>query len=98
VDSIGGLDVAIKSAAGLAKIIGDYDIKEYPRSKSTTELLTEMFERNPQPVAALGDAMFSGRGPAQRLARDVMRQMSVLLTYDDPRGVYARMPYVLVIL
>lgn len=97
VDSIGGLDAAIKSAVSLAKIVGDYDIKEYPRSKSTTELLTEMFERKPQPVAAFSDALLTGRGPAHQLGREVMRQISVLLTYDDPRGVYARMPYVLVV-
>ena len=97
VDSIGGLDVAIKSAAGLAAITGDYDIKEYPRSKRTTELLTEMFERKSPPVAALGEAMLSGSGPAQRLGREIIQQMGVLLTYDDPRGVYARMPYVLVV-
>ncbi len=98
VDSIGGLDVAITSAAGLAKLTGDYDIKEYPRTKSTTELLSEMFERNPEPVASLAlPSVFSGRGPAQQLGRDVMRQLGVLLTYDDPRGIYARMPYVLVI-
>jgi protease IV len=98
VDSIGGLDVAIKSAAGLAKLTGDYDIKEYPRAKSTTELLSEMFERNPEPVASLTmPSVFTGRGPAQQLGRDVMRQLGVLLTYDDPRGIYARMPYVLVI-
>jgi protease IV len=98
VDSIGGLDVAIKSAAGLAKLTGDYDIKEYPRAKSTTELLSEMFERNPEPVASLTmPSVFTGRGPAQQLGRDVMRQLGVLLTYDDPRGIYARMPYVLII-
>jgi len=41
--------------------------------------------------------VLSGRGLAQQLGRDVMQQLGVLLTYDDPRGVYARMPYVLVI-
>ncbi|MEQ1692870.1 MAG: signal peptide peptidase SppA, partial [Gemmatimonas sp.] len=97
VDSIGGIDAAIKSAAGLAKVVGDYDIKEYPRSKSTTELLTEMFERKPQPVAAVADALLTGSGPAQRMGREVLRQMSALLSYDDPRGVYARMPYVLIV-
>ena len=98
VDSIGGLDAAITSAAALAKLTGDYDIKEYPRAKSATEMLTELFERNPQPVAALFDTrVLSGRGPVQQLGRDMMRQLGVLLAYDDPRGVYARMPYVLMV-
>lgn len=101
VDSIGGLDAAIKSAASLAKVTGDYDIKEYPRSKRATELLTEMFERKSPPVAALrnawSDAMLSGRGPVQRLGREVLQQVGALLSFDDPRGVYARMPYVLIV-
>jgi protease IV len=96
VDSIGGLDVAVKSAAALAKLTGDYDIREYPRVKSATEILTDMFERKAPPLASSITAqMLSGRGPAQRLGRDVMRQLEVLLSYDDPRGVYARLPFVL---
>jgi len=96
VDSIGGLDVAIKSAASLAKLTGDYDVREYPRNKSTTELLTEMFSRNPTPVASLPwSSVLTGRGPAQQLGRDVLQQLSALLTYDDPRGTYARLPFVL---
>lgn len=101
VDSIGGLDLAIESTAGLAKLTGDYDIKEYPRTKSTTELLSELFERNPEPVASIAMptvlTVLTGRGPLQQLSREVIRQLGVLLTYDDPRGVYARMPYVLII-
>jgi protease-4 len=100
VDSIGGLDAAVKSAAALAKLTGDYDIREYPRSKSTAELLTEMFERKPAPVAALANAnayadAMTGRGPVQRLSREVLRQVGVLLAFDDERGVYARLPFVL---
>ncbi|MCC6431575.1 MAG: signal peptide peptidase SppA [Gemmatimonadaceae bacterium] len=96
VDSIGGLDAAITSAAALAKLTGDYDIREYPLTKSAAELLSEMFERKPEPLAALATAQaLRGRGPAQRLARDIMQQVGVLLSFDDPRGVYARLPFVL---
>ena len=96
VDSLGGLDAAIKSAASLAKLTGDYDVREYPRHKTTTELLSEMFSRNPEPVASLPWAsVLTGRGPAQQLGRDVLQQLGALLTYDDPRGTYARLPFVL---
>ena len=40
-------------------------------------------------------ALLSGRGPASALARDITRELDVLLRYNDPRGVYARMPFVL---
>jgi protease-4 len=103
VDSIGGLDAALKSAASLAKITGDYDVREYPRVKSATEKLTELLEHKPTPVAATigaatnpgASALLSGRGPASALARDLTRELDVLLRYNDPRGVYARMPFVL---
>jgi protease-4 len=96
VDSLGGLDVAIKSAASLAKLTGDYDVKEYPRNKTTTELLSEMFARNPAPVASMPwSSVLTGRGPAQQLGRDMLQQFGALLTYDDPRGTYARLPFVL---
>jgi protease-4 len=103
VDSIGGLDMALKSAASLAKITGDYDVREYPRVKSATEKLTELLEHKPTPVAAAigaatnpgATALLSGRGQASSLARDITRELDVLLRFNDPRGVYARMPYVL---
>jgi protease-4 len=97
VDSIGGLDAAVKSAAGLAKLTGDYDIKEYPHAKTTSEVLQELFARKPQPLASIAASELTGRGPAQRLARDIMRQFGTLLSYDDSRGVYARLPFVLTI-
>jgi len=104
VDSLGGLDVALKSAAGLAKITGDYDVREYPRVKSATEQLTDMFESKPVPLAAVrgsssdvaaARALVNGRGAAATMARDLVREFDLLLTYNDPRGVYARMPFVL---
>ena len=98
VDSLGGLDVAVKSAASLAKLTGDYEVREYPHVKSTTEMITELLEDKPVPVAARTDAalqQLGARGPAAELTRDVTRELAVLLTYNDPRGVYARMPYIL---
>ena len=103
VDSIGGLDAALKSAATLAKITGDYDVREYPRVKSATEKLTELLDNKPAPVAAAisaatnpgASALLSGRGAASSLARDITHELDVLLRYNDPRGVYARLPCVL---
>ncbi|HYW31447.1 MAG TPA: signal peptide peptidase SppA [Gemmatimonas sp.] len=110
VDSLGGLDAALRSAAGLAKITGDYDVREFPRSRSATQVLTEMFESRPEPVAgirsqdqsrgarSLGDAaaeLLHGNDPARGFARDLIRELSVLVSYTDTRGVYARMPFLL---
>lgn len=104
VDSLGSLPTAIKSAASLAKITGDYDVQEFPRLKSPTERLTELLEDKPAPVAARHTAAdmaeaaaqaVGGNSAAARLGRSFMRELDVLLRYNDPRGVYARMPYIL---
>lgn len=108
VDSLGSLPSAIKSAASLAKITGDYDVQEYPRLKSPTERLTELLEDKPAPVAARASAAngaasmaeaaaqaMQGNSAAARLGRSFVRELEVLMRYNDPRGVYARMPYIL---
>lgn len=104
VDSLGSLPSAIKSAASLAKITGDYDVQEFPRLKSPTERLTELLEDKPAPVAARSTAAdmaeaaaeaVGGNSAAARLGRSFVRELEVLLRYNDPRGVYARMPYIL---
>jgi protease-4 len=98
VDSLGGLSDALKSAASLAKLTGDYDVREFPRVKTTTERLTELVENKPTPVAAKLQAatqQLGARGPAAELVRDLTRELGALMTYNDPRGLYARMPYIL---
>ncbi|MBY0491294.1 MAG: signal peptide peptidase SppA [Gemmatimonadaceae bacterium] len=98
VDSLGGLDAAVSGAAKLAKITGSFDVREYPRTKSARERLSEYFEDKPAPVASRAaqavDAL-GMRGPAAQLARDITRELAVLLSYNDPRGTYARLPYIL---
>jgi protease IV len=98
VDSLGGLDVALKAAASLAKLTGDYEVREYPRMKSTTERITELLENKPAPVAARAEAalqQLQARGAAADLARAVTQELTMLMSYNDPRGVYARLPYIL---
>jgi protease-4 len=104
VDSLGGLEAAIASAAGLAKLERGYAVREYPRVKNATERLMELLEREPEPLAAMVGAqdpasalapLLAGTGPTRALLRSVTRELSVLLRFDDPRGVYARLPFTL---
>jgi protease-4 len=98
VDSLGGLDAAIRSAAKFAKITGSYDVREYPHSKTARERITDLLEDKPTPVAARASNAVHAlglSGAAASLARDLTRELAVLMTYNDPRGVYARMPYIL---
>ncbi|MEP6833094.1 MAG: signal peptide peptidase SppA [Gemmatimonas sp.] len=95
VDSLGNLDAAIKSAAAMARIVGEYNVRELPRGKSATEALMELFDRKSPPVAKISTGLLAGRDPVRTLARDMMHELDALLTYNDPRNVYARMPYLL---
>ncbi|MCA2991121.1 signal peptide peptidase SppA [Gemmatimonas sp.] len=98
VDSLGSLQDAVKAAAARAKLTGDYDVREYPHVKTTTERLSELLEDKPTPVAAQLDAavqQLGARGAAAELVRDITRELGALMAYNDPRGVYARMPFIL---
>ncbi len=98
VDTLGGLDAALRYAVASAKVIGTYEVREYPRPKSSAQLITEMFEDKPEPVASLtaaGKQIFAGSDPAHQFARELMQEMTLLLSANDPRDLYARMPYIL---
>ena len=98
VDSLGGLDAALRSAVAQAKITGDYDVREYPRPRGASDMLAELLGSKPEPVARIDAAaagLLAGNSAAHGFARDVARELSLLVSYDDPRGVYARMPFVL---
>ncbi|MGV3710991.1 MAG: signal peptide peptidase SppA [Gemmatimonas sp.] len=94
VDSLGNLDDAVKSAATMARLVGDYTIRELPRGKSATESFMEMFDRQSPPVAKIS-TLIEGRDPIRSMARDLLHELDFLLAFNDPRNVYARMPFVL---
>jgi len=84
VDELGGLDAAIEFAAAKAKLGDGYSVSEYPRKKDLGEAFAEMLERLRPAGARLGvyDGML-GRLEAE---------MKVLRSFNDPQGLYLRMP------
>jgi protease-4 len=85
VDEIGGLADAVKYAAAKAKLGDAYRVTEYPRRKEFMETLTAALEgkrREKTAAGPLGTVM----GEAERLTR-------LLGRLNDPRGVYARLPF-----
>lgn len=104
VDSLGNLDNALRSAARLASITGDYEVQEFPRVKTQYEAISEMIDPKPSPVASSATATATaakaikttlGTGSAGEFVSDMARELSVLSSYNDPRGLYARMPFIL---
>ena len=95
VDSLGNLDAAVKSAATMARVVGDYNIRELPRAKTASEVLMGLFDRKSPPVASLSYGLLAGRDPVRSMARDIVHELDALLAYNDPRNAYARMPFIL---
>ncbi|MEY4816795.1 MAG: hypothetical protein RLZZ162_3868 [Verrucomicrobiota bacterium] len=85
VDELGGLDAAIAFAVAQAKLGPNYRIVEYPHPKELFEVVHELIEKiAPHNVRTSGLAV--------KLAERIEREVSVLRTFNDPQGVYARLP------
>ena len=85
VDELGGLDAAIAYAVAQAKLGPNYRIVEYPHPKELFEVVHELIEKiAPHNVRTPGLAV--------KLAERIEREVSVLRTFNDPQGVYARLP------
>jgi protease IV len=89
VDEIGGLENAITYAANKAKLgtrIGDYRVKEYPEEVTFAESLALLFSHQEEPVS---------RAKADPLTQEFLKMKSDLKSlqeFNDPMGMYARMP------
>lgn len=85
VDELGGLDAAIRHAAQQAGLGQDYRLVEYPKKKEFAEALQEMFEK-----MAPNNARASGL--VGQVLQRVETELSVLQSFNDPQGLYARLP------
>jgi protease IV len=85
VDELGGLDAAIVHAADEANLGTDYKLVEFPQSQTFAEMLTMWFE-NLRPAEA------TQRGVVAQVIERVQEQAKTLQEFNDPRGVYARLP------
>lgn len=85
VDELGGLDEAIAHAAEAAGLEKNYRVTEFPRSRTLSEYI-ESWLSNVKPAQTKQAGLV-----AQVLAR-VEKQAKTLGEFNDPRGIYARMP------
>ena len=86
VDEIGGLDTAVKYAAAQAKVGSNYRLVEYPRKKELGEAIEELMKKlNP-------NAQAKTTGLVAQITARLEQELKVLQTFNDPQGVYARMP------
>lgn len=85
VDEMGGLADAIGYAAKKAGLGGDFRVTEFPRKKQLAEALAEVFEGRRR-EQAFG-------GPMGALLTGAAAEFRSLARLNDPRGIYARLPF-----
>lgn len=86
VDEIGGLDTAIRYAAELAGV-KKYRLVEYPRKKELAEVIAELVADVVPRDASTGIDL--------ALAAKLKSEMAIFRSFNDPQGLYARMPMTL---
>lgn len=85
VDELGGLDDAIAFAAEKAGIVDNYRLVEYPREKELIEVIQEyLYEASPD--------FAHSTGLTRKIADRVELELKMLRAFNDPKGIYARMP------
>jgi protease-4 len=87
VDEIGGLNDAIRYAGKLAGLGEHFRLVEYPRSKNLSEAIAEMLGKaSPTTIRA------RQAGLVGQIEERIEAGLSQLRSFNDPVGVYARMP------
>lgn len=87
VDEIGGMDAAIKYAAKQAKLGKDWELQEYPEVRSLEERILEKLT---------GEDNARSRKQPDPLTAEFLKlkaDLNVLQSLNDPRGIYARLPF-----
>ena len=87
VDSIGGLEAAIAHAAQKANLGKDWSLTEYPQQN---RLEAELVER----LMNIDALEQSGKiDPITAEFLKIRKELALFETFDDPRGIYARLPF-----
>jgi len=86
VDEVGDLDTAIKYAATQAKVGSNYRLVEFPRKKELAEAISELIEKMNT------NARVSDQGLVAKVTARMQDELKVLQAFNDPQGLYARMP------
>ena len=92
VDELGGLDSAVQFAAEKAGLGRNFRIVEFPQKKELAEALAELMDKfAPDAQARVGTGLVG------EVTRRFQKEISALNNFNDPQGIYARMPLELAI-
>ena len=87
VDELGGLEDAIRHAAKLARIEGDYHVDAPGEPRSALEKLLKAFGGDKAPYS------HAQAGPADAVRLELQRALGTIQALNDPQGIYARLPF-----
>ena len=99
VDELGGLEDAITYAANAAQLGTKYRVKEYPEEVTFSDALALLLNNQSQPLSKSVVNVFASQRPSSDKADPLTDQflklkdqLKSLQDFNDPLGVYARMP------
>ncbi len=87
VDEIGGLEKAIAHAANEAELGDDWEVEEYPKQRSFREEIIERLLSAEQQVEA------KQLDPLTAQFIKFKQDLRLFQTLNDPKGIYARLPF-----
>ncbi|TAG95005.1 MAG: signal peptide peptidase SppA [Oscillatoriales cyanobacterium] len=87
VDTIGGLEDAVKEAAKQAKLGNDWQLEEYPKRRSLEERILEKLSGVRASKAAVK------LDPLTAEVKKMQEELAVVKSMNDPQGVYVRLPF-----
>ena len=85
VDELGGLDAAFKYAVTKAKLGDNCKVTEYPKSKQFAEQFADALDPRKREQ--------SFAGPVGLLLNQATAELKALGRFNDPSGLYARLPF-----
>ena len=94
VDEMGGLENALAFAKNKSGLPGNAKIVEYPAPRDLAETLAGFFGGEKKPLASAGHLLHIGAhpGPLARQIGEMQEDLESLGRFNDPSGVYARLP------
>jgi protease-4 len=87
VDSIGGLESAIANAAQTANLGNNWQLEEYPQQRGLeNEIIDRFLKTNSTALSVKVEPLTS------ELLK-IKQELEAFQSFDDPRGIYARLPF-----
>ena len=92
IDELGGLDDALACAAQRAGLGGAYRVREFPRKKEFAEVLHGLFGSGNNNTPDQSELRIAPKGALDDLLARFKAEVQILNEFNDPKGIYARLP------